>query len=83
MISVDIFKRDKDANPVKLGTVAADGSPAHFEGFVGSDDIVKWLQGGIRVEDQTFTPDDGEAFVKALPYYLHGIRLWATLPKEG
>jgi len=77
---VRIFRRDKDANVIEVGTVQVVGGKVKFEGFEDSN-FVRWLRRGVQVKGETLTPDDGEDFVENLPLALHGARLWAARGK--
>ena len=77
---VDIFKRDKNAEVSLVGRVAYTDGKVIFTGLLPQ--FKARLASGIRVEDIQYTPEDGEKYIEALPLYLRGDRLWATLPKE-
>ena len=72
---VDVVKLDTTAKPVVLGRISLMDGKVTFADL--SDGMRESLR-SIKVGDKTFTPADGEVYVRALPKYLHGDYLWAT-----
>lgn len=74
MIYTDILKRGKDAKPEKVGRVSC------VDGTVTFDLPDGWKERfqSIEYKGKTYTPKDGDKFIKMLPQYLHGDYLWAA-----
>ena len=77
---VKVVKLDSDAKPVEIGTVTCTDGKVTFTGLPTY--MQESLQ-SIKVGDKTFTPADGDAYVQALPKFLHGDYLWATAVKQS
>jgi hypothetical protein len=68
-----LFKRDKDAKTVEIGTVEYNkGWKFGFEGYEGLKD---WLRGGVQFQGKTLKD---KALFDKLPFVLRGDRLWVA-----
>ena len=72
---VKVVKLDGDAKPVEIGAVTCIDGKVTFTGL--PEHMQESLQ-TIKVGGKTYTPADGDAYVQALPKFLHGDYLWAT-----
>lgn len=74
---IKIYKLDENAKETEVGTVAVIGGQAVFGQFKDRG-IESWLKRGIKTRSRTIPTSQGEEFVRALPRFLHGDRLWAV-----
>lgn len=77
-----VYRLDADATPQPVATAACDG---HGPLLLTGD---RSLFDGLKVHDPAdpatlIPPSAGEAWVRALPYAIHGMLCWAALEPAG
>lgn len=67
-----LFRRDKEANVIEMGTVEFDG---RFKFSFKDGGLKDWLERGVEFGGKMLT---GQALFNKLPFILRGDRLWAV-----